>query len=111
MNFFQIAVHVFTSIKWTGNPTETKEMKPEWFGFDEIPYDKMWKDDKLWLPWLLGQDPQYFVGAAHFDQDNTMLNHCFKSIHDNKEQIHYLLTGDYDKLSLDYSVLLEKENR
>merc|ERR1712228_98710 len=101
-------VHVFTSDKWTGNPTETKEMKPQWFRFDEIPYDKMCKDDILWLPYLLHQDPNYFVGAARFDQDNTMLDQCFKSIHGDRDQIHYLLSDQYDKLSLDFSVLLKK---
>ena len=102
-------MHVFVSNKWTGEPTETKEMRPEWFSFDDIPYDKMWKDDILWLPWLLHADPQYFIGAAYFDKDDTMLNHSFKSIHGDEEQIRSLLNGEYDKLPLDYSVLLEQK--
>eukprot|EP00818_Percolomonas_sp_WS_P004108 CAMPEP_0117441044 /NCGR_PEP_ID=MMETSP0759-20121206/3417_1 /TAXON_ID=63605 /ORGANISM="Percolomonas cosmopolitus, Strain WS" /LENGTH=232 /DNA_ID=CAMNT_0005232857 /DNA_START=7 /DNA_END=705 /DNA_ORIENTATION=+ len=32
---------------------ESEEMKPQWFAFDEIPYDSMWPDDKLWVPILL----------------------------------------------------------
>lgn len=28
-------------------------MLPKWFNSNEIPYDKMWKDDILWYPILL----------------------------------------------------------
>ncbi|MCX6814517.1 MAG: NUDIX domain-containing protein [Candidatus Aenigmarchaeota archaeon] len=46
-------VHVFLAREWKGNPEETKEMKPEWFAFGEIPYSKMWQDDSHWLPLVL----------------------------------------------------------
>jgi hypothetical protein len=28
-------------------------MKPYWFLLNEIPYDKMWEDDKIWLKEVL----------------------------------------------------------
>jgi hypothetical protein len=44
-------------------------MAPQWFPIDAIPYDKMWPDDRFWLPLLLqglllGSDlfPQLFQG-------------------------------------------------
>lgn len=46
-------VHVFISEQWEGHPTETEEMKPEWFKISEIPYDNMWVDDRYWLPDVL----------------------------------------------------------
>lgn len=46
-------VHVFLSRKWEGNPKETEEMKPKWFNLKDIPYEKMWDDDKFWLPLVL----------------------------------------------------------
>ena len=46
-------VHVFLTNKWDGNPEESEEMKPQWFGFKDIPYDSMWDDDKIWLPHVL----------------------------------------------------------
>jgi len=46
-------VHVFLAREWEGTPFETEEMRPEWFNEKEIPYDKMWDDDKLWLPEIL----------------------------------------------------------
>jgi len=46
-------VHVFLVEEWKGKPIESKEMKPQWFAFDEIPYSKMWQDDSHWLPLVL----------------------------------------------------------
>lgn len=46
-------VHLFLANEWIGNPLESEEMSPKWFKFGEIPYDKMWPDDKFWLPHIL----------------------------------------------------------
>lgn len=46
-------VHVFTTTEFTGAPTESDEMHPQWFKESEIPYDTMWPDDRVWLPLLL----------------------------------------------------------
>ena len=46
-------VHLFLAREWDGEPEESEEMAPKWFGLKEIPYDKMWDDDKFWLPRVL----------------------------------------------------------
>jgi len=46
-------VHLFLAKEWQGEPKESEEMTPRWFLFNEIPYDKMWDDDKIWLPRVL----------------------------------------------------------
>ncbi len=46
-------VHVFLVEEWKGKPKESREMRPEWFAFEGIPYDKMWQDDRHWLPLVL----------------------------------------------------------
>ena len=46
-------VHVFIVRNWEGSPEESEEMKPEWFGIKDIPFHKMWADDKHWLPLIL----------------------------------------------------------
>ncbi|KKS82271.1 MAG: NUDIX hydrolase [Candidatus Wolfebacteria bacterium GW2011_GWC1_43_10] len=46
-------VHVFMVEKWKGEPQESEEMLPKWFGIGEIPYDQMWMDDKYWFPEVL----------------------------------------------------------
>ena len=43
-------VHIYFSDNWTGEPVESEEMNPLWFKVSEIPFDKMWADDILWLP-------------------------------------------------------------
>ncbi len=48
-----IYVHVFLCKKWKGKVKETEEAKPFWFKLSEIPWDKMWEDDKFWLPYVL----------------------------------------------------------
>lgn len=32
---------------------ETEEMRPQWFEIENIPYDKMWEDDSIWLPRII----------------------------------------------------------
>jgi len=46
-------VHVFLVKNWEGEPEETDEMKPFWVNMNEIPFERMWKDDKHWLPLVL----------------------------------------------------------
>jgi len=46
-------VHLFIAREWSGVPQESEEMAPRWFSQDQIPYDQMWDDDKLWLPRIL----------------------------------------------------------
>ncbi|MCX6709917.1 MAG: 8-oxo-dGTP diphosphatase [Candidatus Woesearchaeota archaeon] len=52
-NEWDQVVSVFLVEKWEETPSETEEMMPEWFSFDEIPYKKMWQDDSHWLPLVL----------------------------------------------------------
>ena len=46
-------VHIFLVKDWDGEPIESEEMLPKWFNIDEIPFNKMWEDDKYWLPEVL----------------------------------------------------------
>jgi len=46
-------VHFFNVLKYSGEPVETEEMRPEWFDVNDIPFDKMWPDDNLWMPLYL----------------------------------------------------------
>ncbi len=46
-------VHVFAADGVDGEPTATEEAVPEWHPVDDLPYDEMWVDDRVWLPHLL----------------------------------------------------------
>jgi len=48
------SVNIFFIKDFTWDIKESEEMKPYWFKLEQIPYDKMWKDDKIWLPEVLG---------------------------------------------------------
>jgi len=48
-----LEVHVFRVDEFRGEPEETEEMKPAWFAFSDIPYDRMWPDDTHWLSLFL----------------------------------------------------------
>jgi ADP-ribose pyrophosphatase YjhB (NUDIX family) len=53
-------VHVFDTFEFSGEPTETEEMRPKWYNEDEIPFDSMWLDDKYWFSYLL--EGKSFIG-------------------------------------------------
>ncbi|MCB1139823.1 MAG: NUDIX domain-containing protein [Leptospiraceae bacterium] len=44
---------LFRSYDFSGHPVETPEMRPRWFSIRELPFDKMWEDDRFWLPHVL----------------------------------------------------------
>lgn len=62
-------VHVFLVTKWDGEPRETEEMGVEWFNLKEIPFDKMWDNDRVWLPLVL--DGKKVRGEVVHDGDFT----------------------------------------
>lgn len=49
----RLFLHLYIVYEWEGDPTESDEMKPEWFDIKDIPYDNMFPDDKYWLPLIL----------------------------------------------------------
>lgn len=82
-------IDVFSARSYTGIPTETDEMRPEWFsltensvngnddrlglssptktGLPSIPYSRMWADDICWLPHLI--EGKKFAGRADVVKD------------------------------------------
>lgn len=65
--------HVFLVTKWKGRPKETEEMKPKWFKKKEIPYNKMWDADHLWIPKVLkGEKLKAKIG---FNKNDKLIKH------------------------------------
>jgi 8-oxo-dGTP diphosphatase len=50
---WDMTVAVFTAGTWSGQPTETEEIRPEWFPVAALPFDRMWDDGRHWVPRVL----------------------------------------------------------
>jgi len=64
-----LEVHIYRTEKFSGEPIESEEMLPRWFLVNEIPFEKMWSDDKFWLPLLLSG--KKFKGKFLFDRPSN----------------------------------------
>ena len=73
---FSIHGYVFTASGYDGEPQETGEAVPVWCDIDRLPYERMWADDRVWMPLLLAG--KKFAGKFLFDGD-TMLGHEIES--------------------------------
>ncbi len=70
---FDQQVHVYFVTEWEGEPTESEEMKPQWFDVGAIPYSEMWSDDILWLPLVL--EGERIKAQFTFDENDTVTGH------------------------------------
>ncbi len=61
--------HIFKSDKFSGEPKESEEMRPQWFHVDEIPYEDMWPEDLHWFPLMFAG--KKFKGKFLFDRPST----------------------------------------
>jgi 8-oxo-dGTP pyrophosphatase MutT (NUDIX family) len=58
--------HVYTAETWEGDPSETDEMRPQWFALDALPWDDMWSSDAFWLTQVLAGET--LRGTCRFDE-------------------------------------------
>lgn len=75
-----LVFHLYMVYEWNGIPTESEEMKPKWFDINNIPYEKMFPDDKYWLPLIL--EGKKVKAYFNFDEEWNLLS---KEIHDLNE--------------------------
>uniref|UniRef100_A0A8C5RDY2 Oxidized purine nucleoside triphosphate hydrolase n=1 Tax=Laticauda laticaudata TaxID=8630 RepID=A0A8C5RDY2_LATLA len=71
-------VHIFRTDSFHGDPTESDEMRPQWFDVDQIPFKEMWPDDIYWFPLLLQK--KYFLGYFKFQGQETILEYSLKEV-------------------------------
>lgn len=72
------SVHAFFTTTWGGVPTESEEMKPEWFTADTIPFDRMWPDDIFWLPRVL--KGEFIKGKFTFGDNDVILEQHISTV-------------------------------
>ena len=56
----------FVASSWSGGLRETEEAKPFWVDIEEIPFERMWPDDKFWLPKILVKDDEQNIVICDF---------------------------------------------
>ncbi len=69
-DYADILCHVYRADDFTGTPTETDEAVPVWTALDEIPYQRMWEDDRHWLPLVLSETT--FRGRFVFEGERML---------------------------------------
>lgn len=68
---YSLKGYVFFAHDHSGTLTETEEADPFWVPVEQIPYEKMWEDDALWLPKAL--EGSFVEGFFIFD-DRKMVS-------------------------------------
>ncbi|XP_024432734.2 oxidized purine nucleoside triphosphate hydrolase [Desmodus rotundus] len=76
----QMDVHIFRADSVHGTPTESDEMRPQWFPLDRIPFANMWPDDSYWFPLLLQK--RKFHGYFKFQGQDTILDYQLLEVAD-----------------------------
>ncbi|MBN1779224.1 MAG: 8-oxo-dGTP diphosphatase [Candidatus Buchananbacteria bacterium] len=66
-------VHIYRVIDYSGEIKESEEMKPQWFEIDQIPYDQMWDDDRVWYNYFFAG--KKFRGEFTFKNFDQMIEH------------------------------------
>jgi 8-oxo-dGTP diphosphatase len=62
---------LFVIKKWTNEPTESEEMRPQWYPKDMLPFEAMWVDDPNWLPKVLAGEK--IEGEFLFTKDGSSM--------------------------------------
>lgn len=62
--------YVYRTKQYSGEMKETDEAKPFWCPIENIPYNKMWEDDGVWIPEML--KGRMFRAFFHFDDDKMI---------------------------------------
>ncbi|XP_044836562.1 7,8-dihydro-8-oxoguanine triphosphatase isoform X1 [Mauremys mutica] len=71
-------VHIFRADTFHGEPTESDEMRPQWFQLDQVPFSHMWPDDVYWFPLLLQK--KLFRGYFKFQGLDTILEYTLRQV-------------------------------
>ncbi len=66
-------VHIFHTEYFLGTPQETKDMIPNWYDIDNLPFDKMLESDRVWFSKMVNGEKfnahvYYHQRAKNFDR-------------------------------------------
>lgn len=75
----RLTSHIFSVHSFTGRPRGSAEGRLRWFPEDRLPYDRMWVDDRYWLPAVL--DGARIRGLCVFADDGREMADFQLTIH------------------------------
>ncbi len=65
--------YIFYTESFSGSLRESDETRPGWYDIDNLDFERMWEDDRLWLPQMLSG--KSVDGFFIFDRENRMLDY------------------------------------
>lgn len=68
---------VFTSTTFSGIPAESDELIPAWYRLEDVPWEQMWDDAKLWLPRVLAG--QFIEATFTIGLDDRVVDQTWES--------------------------------
>ena len=71
-------LHIYCASEWQNEPTESEEMRPQWFTINQLPLETMWPADSQWLPQVLGGE--LVEGTFTLDEDNKVTDASLKIV-------------------------------
>lgn len=72
------SVTIYEITKWKEIPIETESTMPIWFDIDQIPWGRMWEDNRHWLPKVLAG--QLVEAVFLFSGDNEISEYRFDEV-------------------------------
>lgn len=67
---YPLRMHLYVCTGWEGQVSESDEMVPAWFHFEDVPLNEMWDDDKYWLNYAL--NGQRFKASFVFEKNDDV---------------------------------------
>ncbi len=69
-----VHMYLFSARRSSGKARSTVEGRVKWFDIREIPYDRMWQDDRVWVQLMM--EGMRFDADFNFDEKNEKLVSC-----------------------------------
>lgn len=71
---YRLTAHIYTAHTFTGSPSGNEEGRLRWFPRDRLPYDRMWLDQRYWLPIVLAGGHVQGLCVFESDEGRTLLD-------------------------------------
>lgn len=70
--------HIYFATTWQGEPTESEEVRPQWYNTQHLPFGQMWVDDPWWLPRVLAGE--LIRGMVRINADHKITEKRFDAV-------------------------------